>query len=188
MQVLRKADGRTDLFPFASLDYARGGRLAAQHLVETGARHIAFVGGVEGWPITEERMSGYLEVMAAEGLTPFALHGRASRAFGREAALRLASEHPEIGAAICFNDLVALGMMSGFAELGRRVGEDFRLVGFDDIEECAQVWPQLSSVRCDVAGFGRHAAVTMLAWLEDGERPTPEHRSGVELMIRASSA
>jgi LacI family transcriptional regulator, galactose operon repressor len=188
MQVLRRADPRTDLFPFASLDYARGGRLATRHLVETGSRNIAFVGGVEGWPITEERTSGYLAVMAAARLAPFTLHGRASRGFGREAALRLARQHPEIDAAICFNDLVALGMMSGFAEIGRRLGEDFRLIGFDDIEECAQVWPQLSSVRCDVAGFGRHAAETMLAWLEAGERPGPEDRSGVDLMIRASSA
>jgi LacI family transcriptional regulator len=187
MQVLRRADARSGLFPFASHDYARGGRLAARHLVETGARRIAFVGGVEGWPITEERMSGYLEVIVAEGLSPLTLYGRASRAFGREAALRLARERPEAEAAICFNDLVALGMMSGFAEIGLQVGQDFRLVGFDDIEECAQVWPQLSSVRCDVAGFGRHAAETMLGWLEEQRRPEPEFRSGVALMVRASS-
>ncbi|MGB8814953.1 MAG: LacI family DNA-binding transcriptional regulator, partial [Paracoccaceae bacterium] len=62
MQVLRRVDPRTHLFPFASLDYAHGGRLATQHLVDTGAKNIAFIGGFEGRPITQERMSGYLEI------------------------------------------------------------------------------------------------------------------------------
>ena len=59
-------------------------------------------------------------------------------------------------------------MLAGFAQAGVRVGTDFRLVGFDDIEECALTWPQLSSVRCDVARFGRESAEAMLAWLEMG--------------------
>jgi LacI family transcriptional regulator len=94
---------------------------------------------------------------------------------------------PASDAAICFNDLVALGMLSGFGALGRQVGRDFRLVGFDDIEECAMVFPQLSSVRCGIAGFGRDTATTLLAWLEDGARPAPESRAPVDLVCRASS-
>ena len=78
---------------------------------------------------------------------------------------------------ICFSDLVALGMLAGFAQAGVRVGTDIRLVGFDDIEECALTWPQLSSVRCDVARFGRESAEAMLAWIEDGSaRPRPVSR------------
>ena len=187
MQVLRRVDGRTDLFPFASMDYATGGRLATQHLVDIGAKRIAFIGGFEGRPITQERMSGYLEVMAQQGLTAFLLHGRASRSFGREAAQKLCAEHPEIDAAICFNDLVALGMMNGMAELGRPVGQGFALVGCDDIEDCAQVWPPLTSVHCDIAGFARQTASTLLDWLENGIRPKAEQRADVALTIRASS-
>lgn len=187
MQVLRQVDRRTDLFPFSSLDYPDGSRAAAQHLIETGARKIAFVGGLQERPITRERMSGYLDVMHEAGLEPLMLHGRATRAFGNEAALRLGKEMPDVNAAICYNDLIALGMLSGFARLGRQVGRDFRLVGFDDIEECAQVWPQLSSVRCDIAAFGRQTARTMLDWLEEGTRPEPEARAPVNLVVRASS-
>ena len=187
MQVLRRVDGRTDLFPFASMDYATGGRVATQHLVDIGAKRIAFIGGFEGRPITQERMSGYLEVMAQQGLTAFLLHGRASRSFGREAAQKLCAEHPEIDAAICFNDLVALGMMNGMAELGRPVGQGFALVGCDDIEDCAQVWPPLTSVHCDIAGFARQTASTLLDWLENGIRPKAEQRADVALTIRASS-
>ena len=124
---------------------------------------------------------------AEAGWKPLTLHGRATRAFGNEAALRLNAELPDVDAAICYNDLIALGMMSGFARAGRKVGEDFRLVGFDDIEDCAQVWPPLSSVRCDIAAFGRATAKTMLDWIEHGKRPAPETRAPVSLVVRASS-
>lgn len=187
LQVLRRVDPNTAQFPFSAPDFAFGGRLAAQHLVGLGARHIAFVGGLKGRPITAERMSGYLDVMREQGLAPFALHGRSSRAFGREAAVVLARDHPTIDAAICFNDLVGLGLLSGCAELGRKVGADFRVVGFDDIEECEQSFPKLSSVRCDIAGFGRTTAAAVLDWLENGVQPPPESSTPVELIERASS-
>ena len=187
LQVLRRIDARSEIFPFASLDYATGGRLAAEHLTRLGARRIAFVGGLESRPVTTERMHGYLAVMAEAGLAPVAFHGRPSRAFGRDMALRLAAERPDIEAAICFSDLVALGMLAGFAQAGVRVGTDFRLVGFDDIEECALTWPQLTSVRCDIARFGRESAEAMLAWLEDGARPPETRLAPVELIPRQSS-
>jgi LacI family transcriptional regulator, galactose operon repressor len=187
MQVLRRIDARTDAFPFASLDYETGGRLAAEHLLGLGLRRIAFVGGVEGRPVTVERMAGYRAAMAAADLPTLAIHGRPSRAFGRDTALGLKAGHPDIEGVICFSDLVALGMLAGFAQAGVRVGGDVRVVGFDDIEECALTWPQLSSVRCDVARFGRESAGAMLAWLEEGVRPPATRRAPVELIVRTSS-
>jgi len=187
MQVLRQVDARTDLFPFASHDYTAGGRLAGEHLIAQGCRKIAFVGGIEDRPITLERMSGYHEAMMAGGLAPRAFHGRPSRAFGRDIALNLAKEHRDIEAAICFSDLVALGMLSGFAEAGVRAGQDFRIVGFDDIEESSIAYPRLSSVRCDSALFGQNAAEAMLAWITEGKRPPDRKRYDVDLVTRQSS-
>ena len=187
MQVLRKTDPRTGLFPFASFDYAAGSALATRHLLEQGARRIAFVGGAEGRAITEERKSGYLAEMKRAGHAPVTLHGRSSRAFGIGAADTLIVDHPMVDAAVCFNDLVALGMLAGFARAGRAVGTEFRLVGFDDIEDCAQVWPQLSSVACDISGFAKAVARGLLDWMLDGRQPPPEHRAPVGLVARTSS-
>jgi len=187
LQVLRKMDERTDLFPFASFDYASGSARATQHLLDQGARRIAFVGGLPGRAITRERKSGWREVLKAADLEEVALHGKSSRAFGMQAAETLIAEHPEVDAAICFNDLVALGLIAGFARAGRPVGTGFRVVGFDDIEEAAQSWPQLSSVSCDIAGFARDTAARLLGWMVEGARPEPEIRSPVRLVARASS-
>ena len=188
MQVLRKVDARTGHFPFAAPDYATGSRLAAQHLMTQGARRIAFVGGITGRAVVRERMSGYLAALQQAGIDPVIVPGRPSRAFGREAARILTQDYPNADAAICFNDLVALGVLNGFAEQGRPVGPSFRLVGFDDIEECAQAYPALSSVRCNIAGFGKSIASTILRWLEAGHAPSAEVLTDVEMVVRASSA
>ena len=188
MQVLRSVDPRTDVFPFAAPDYVSGSRVATEHLLESGAKHIAFVGGLEGRGVTRERMSGYLSVLEASGREPIVLTGKATRTFGHDVAKTLVDKHPEVDAVICFNDQVALGMVSGCAEIGRAVGADLKIVGFDDIEEVAHSWPALSSVRCDIAGFGRSIAQTVVTWLEEGQVPPREHRADVSLVVRQSSS
>jgi LacI family transcriptional regulator len=156
-------------------------------MIEVGCRQIAFVGGFADREVTVQRMSGYEAVIGQQGHASYVFSGRPTRSFGREMALALHRDHPEIEAAICFNDLVALGMLAGFAELGRKVGEDFRLIGFDDIEECSLAYPQLSSVHCGISRFGSDAAQAMLRWITEGEHPENDLRTPVELAARASS-
>lgn len=187
MQVLRKVVPDTEVIPFASPDYEVGSRIATEHLLSTGARAVAFVGGLAGRAVTQQRMTGYLAALEAANMTPLVLNGRPGRAFGRELAHTLARDYPQIDAVLCFNDLVALGLLTGCAEIGRAVGTDLKIVGFDDIEDCAQVYPSLSSIRCDIAGFGRRMAETLLAWLESSERPGAVTYTPVELIVRSSS-
>lgn len=187
MQVLRKVDDRTDRFPFAAPDYVAGGRLAVSHLLAEGCCRIAFVGGVADRGVTKERMAGYVTELNGTGRAPLLVPGQATRAFGRETAGFLLREHPDVDGAICFNDLVALGMIAGFAEAGQAVGTTFRIVGFDGIEESAQSYPSLTSVGCDIAAFGERIASTVLDWMQEGKVPPPELRTPVELLIRASS-
>lgn len=187
MQVLRKVSQRTDLFPFASPDYAAGGRLATEHLIAKGARRIVFAGGVQGRGVTAERLSGYLDAIREHNMEPTMIYGRPSRSFGRACADQFI-DSGAWDAAVCFNDLVAHGVISGFASRGRVVGREFRLVGFDDIEESADSYPPLSSVQCGISRFGEEMAHTLMAWLIEGKEPAPESRSPVRLVVRGSSS
>jgi LacI family transcriptional regulator len=187
LQVLRHLHPDTQRFPFSAPDFALGSRLATQHLLAAGARNIAFAGGLPGRAITVERMQGYVDVMQENNLSTLALPGRASRAFGRQVARTLARDHGAVDAVLCFNDLTALGILAGCAELGRAVGREFRVVGCDDIEECLESFPNLTSLRCDIAGFGCQTAATLLDWLENGVSPQPETRTPISLVCRASS-
>ncbi len=186
LQVLRHVD-YLHAVPFFSIDNAIGSHLATQHLLDQGLRHIAFVGGQAGRQTTRERVTGYRDLMDVAGSRPLVLHGPATRAFGDDAMIRIFNDHPDIQAAVCLNDLVALGMATACTRAGRTVGRDFFIVGFGDIEECAQAHPTLSSVHCDIKGFGERSAAMMLDWLEHQTHPPDETRQPVHLEIRQSS-
>ncbi|MEP6267801.1 MAG: LacI family DNA-binding transcriptional regulator [Paracoccaceae bacterium] len=187
MQVLRCVDDRVEMFPFTAPDYLSGSRAAVQHLIEQGAQEIAFVGGLDGRAVTEERKAGYLEILQENEMTPIVFSGRSSREFGRDVAKTLYLDYPDVDCAVCFNDLVALGMLSGCHEQGKVVGQDFKIVGFDDIQEVAQSFPTLSSVRCDIEKIGKQAAGTIVAWIEKDMMPPPQTRTPIQLVVRESS-
>ncbi|MGI9369174.1 MAG: substrate-binding domain-containing protein, partial [Ruegeria sp.] len=140
-----------------------------------------------GMQVTQERYSGYLEVIKSQGCEPLVLTGRSSRSFGHEAAAKLFQEHPDCDAAVCFNDLVAFGMINACHEYKKVIGCDFQIIGFDDVQEAAECWPALSTVRCDVDAFGEQVAETVVAWLEDEVIPKPVRRTPVRLIERQTT-
>lgn len=187
IQVLRKGDERMDLFPFASFDYAMGGLAATRHLIEQGAREIAFLGGLPGRAVTRERKAGWREALKAQGIAEIAFHGKANMAFGAQMAETLLTEHPGVDAALCYNDRIALGLMAGFARAGRPLGSGFRLVAFGDGEDAAHGWPPLSLVACDAAALARDTAERLIGWMTENTQPAPETRNPVRLVARTSS-
>ena len=187
LQVFRSLKAGGAEFPFVAPDYLRGGRLAAEHLIEMGCKRIAFLGGLDGRPVTEERMSGYLSVLFENRMDPVVLTGQATRAFGKEMAASLQRDHPKVDGVICFNDLVALGVLSACPELGIKAGTDLHVVGFDDIEDCRDSYPPLTSVSCNIPDFAKATAAQILGWVKDGKMPQMTARSPVQLIKRASS-
>lgn len=187
IQVLRKMEGCSDDIPFIAPDYERGSRLATQHLLTRGCKRIAFLGGLSGRPVTKERMSGYLSVLDTHGLEPLVLSGEATRAFGKDMAHKLRSDHPDLDGVLCFNDLVALGVLSASAEHGPQIGPELKVIGFDDIEACVDSFPALSSVSCNIPELAQLAADGLLTWIKSGQAPQMLQRTQVSLICRASS-
>ncbi|MEM8977892.1 MAG: LacI family DNA-binding transcriptional regulator [Pseudomonadota bacterium] len=187
LQVFRTLEREGGTFPGLAPDYLTGGRLAAEHLLAQGCKRIAFLGGLEGRPVTQERMAGYLSVLKEAGLEPLILTGQSTRAFGKSMAAQLRSDHGDVDGVICFNDLVALGVLAACPTLGVTAGKDLRVVGFDDIEDGQDSYPPLTTVSCNIPDFAASTARQIVAWIKEGVAPPPEARSPVRLVIRASS-
>ncbi len=151
-----------------AVDDVLGGRLAAEHLLERGHRRIAFIGGASGLPQVQERHDGVaaavreatgsddaLVVLSPEHLTV---------AGGREAAGRIvgmpAARRPT--AAVCANDLMAMGVLQEMVRQDVRVPEEFAIVGYDDIDFAAAAAVPLTSVRKPRAALGSRAAELLL--------------------------
>jgi LacI family transcriptional regulator len=171
-------------------DDVLGGRLAADHLLERGHRRIAFIGGASGLPQVQERHAG---VAAAVEESPGAeltilSPAELTVAGGREAAARVigipTGRRPT--AAVCANDLIALGVLQEMVRHGVRVPHDFAIVGYDDIDFAAAAAVPLTSVSKPRTAIGRRAAELLL----DEANPEHVHEQPVfepVLVVRESS-
>lgn len=173
-----------------STDDVLGGRLAAEHLLERGHRRIAFIGGASGLPQVQERHAGVVEAVSEQQdaqLTVFS-PAELTVAGGREAAARIvgvpAGRRPT--AAVCANDLIALGVLQEMVRHDVRVPDEFAIVGYDDIDFAAAAAVPLTSVSKPRQELGRRAAELLL----DEGNPNHVHQQPVfepVLVVRESS-
>jgi LacI family transcriptional regulator, galactose operon repressor len=176
-----------------SVDDVVGGELAVRHLIETGRRRIAFVGGPTGIRQVADRLAGArraveaepdatLEVIATESLT--VLQGRAA---GEAIRDRAAGERPD--AVFAANDLLAMGVLQALNMLGSvRVPDDVALIGYDDIDFASAAVVPLSSIRQPASLIGYTAVDLLLKEAASGEGFTPEQVVfQPELVVRDST-
>lgn len=130
-------------------DNLSGGRKLAEFLVAGGHRRIAHIAGWEGASTQRDREAGFLQGLAAAGLT---LHSRAAGNFhadqAQAAARALFQTVDRPDAVFVANDHMAFAVMDVLRyELGLRVPEDVSVVGYDDVTISA--WPSydLTTVR-----------------------------------------
>ncbi len=105
---------------------------------------------------------------------------------GREIGRALADD-PSVTAVFCGNDEIAMGVIRGLVEKGKRVPQDVSVVGFDD-HPLARMWsPPLTTVDQDFVGLGSRAYDLLEGVIAGGkvrkfssERPT--------VVIRESTA
>lgn len=178
---------------FLALDNRRGARLATEHLLAQGHRAIAFFGGHRDSSSCGERRAGYHDALAAAGIAPdpaWLVECAPTRLEAARQTGALFARDPAPTAAVCYNDAVALGLMSGLAARGRRAGVDFALTGFDDIPEAAVSVPPLTTVAVAPRERGMQAARLVLERLADPARTFRQPCTIVadaRLAVRASS-
>lgn len=184
-------DGR---FSSVSVDSVIGGRMAVEHLIDTGRRRIAFVGGPFEIRQVTDRLAGArvavensaepvdIEVVATEATT--VAEGAAA---GSRIISRPRREWPD--AIFAANDLLALGLLQALIVDGRMlVPEDIALIGFDDISFASAAAVPLSSMRQPSGMIGRTALRILL---EETSDPGLIPRQTVflpQLVVRRSTA
>jgi LacI family transcriptional regulator len=187
LQVLRRMDERTDLFPFSSFDYAARQRRGDAPPDRDRRARIAFVGGLDERSITQERMAGYLRRTGRRrGWSRSPARADLAR-FGRSVAIAVAARPPRLRRRGLLQRPGGARDDGGLARDGVAVGRDIRVVGFDDIEECALAWPQLSSVSCDIAG-SRRTRRAAAGWLDRANAAPGGTRAPVHLVHLAPPA
>jgi LacI family transcriptional regulator len=161
---------------YVGADNRLGAQLGVEHLLVHGHERIAFVGGLHGSTTWSDRTTGYLSALEEQGVSldeSLIVSCAATREGGYEAITRLLGSACPPTAALCFDDVVAFGVMLGLQARGLRAGRDFAVIGFDDLAESALWSPSLTTISVSPRLLGERAAALLLEQAR-GKHAAPE--------------
>src|SRR5690606_19725935 len=98
----------------------------------------------------------------------------------------LFEQRKRLTAVICFNDVVAHGVAAGLYDRNLTIGNDFSLIGFDDVSDAEAMRPRLTSVSTAPVTIGANAAQLLLARIANPLLPVRQIVSETYLHIRES--
>lgn len=179
-------------FCTVAADDFHGGYLAVKHLVDTGRRHIVVIGGPPQFRQVGRRYAGAMKAATeAEGvLLEYVEPPEMSILAGRTAAEEIAESGRALPDAIfAMNDLLAIGVLQALV-MSRAISipGDVALVGYDDIDFCANAVVPITSIRQPSGEMGHRAIGLLEAEILEGAQH--HHQSVVlkpELVVRESS-
>lgn len=169
-------------------DDLKGGKLATEHLLQTGRRKIAFLGGPADEEEVKLRYKGYETALHEAGLEVDhrrIVHGDYSHVSGFNAMKQLLEQSPDIDAVFSNSDLMAIGAIKVLQSLGKRVPEDIAVVGYDDLSIANLNNLPLTTIRQKIPVAGRLLAQNLIQYLQTGA--VTHVNIPVELVIRNSA-
>lgn len=150
---------------------------ATRYLIGKGHAGVALVTGViRADGVIERRVAGYKRALGEAGIAfdpARLLSGSVTFDWGAEAAEQLAAL-PGTTAAFCTADLIAAGLLAGLHRLGKRIPEDYSVMGFDNLSISRMVYPALTTVDQSILGKGQLAGrlIANILGKQDAPRET----------------
>jgi LacI family transcriptional regulator len=146
-------------------DHYHGGELAARTLLDAGHRQLAVISGPAGTSDNEERLRGFFDELARQGIARDAVRLIASdfsREGGFAATQQLINEGRHFTGLFCANDEMAIGSMSCFHRAGVSVPKDVSIIGYDDDYSAEFSSPGLTSVHIPMQQLTQNAVRWLL--------------------------
>jgi DNA-binding LacI/PurR family transcriptional regulator len=159
-----------DSFRKIGINDEQGGFMATKYLIENGHTNIALVtGAIKKDGVVEKRFLGYKSAFKEANLfynPDYVFEETVSYEYGVQAGRLIALNHPEITAVFATSDMMALGVITGLTESGKRVPDDVSVIGFDDIPISKIFIPQLTTIKQDITSKGIKAAQCLIAAMD----------------------
>ena len=194
-------------FPFVLLEEVKGvqaslvdidneeaSKMAAQHFLDEGHERIVHFAGPEYSMHSMERVRGMRQafsesphVFSDDLVVQAGAHLSDGYQTGKEYFGELPVEERPTGV-ICYNDLVAVGLMRALRELEIDVPGEVAVIGCDDIELAQYVSTSLTSIRIPKFEMGYRAVDILIDRVELDQTPAPEKiHLDAELVQREST-
>lgn len=122
---------------------------AVEHLIRSGHRRIAFLGGTKNVITTNERFEGYKNALKDSHIPldkSLIKFGDYSIISGTSMMEALLDNNTDFTAVMAGNDLIAIGAVKVLKRHGIRIPDECEIIGFDGIEMAEVFDPSISTV------------------------------------------
>jgi DNA-binding LacI/PurR family transcriptional regulator len=146
--------------PVVDVDGADLAARMTQHLLDSGRRRIAMIGGPIHVSCTTRPIDGHVAALAQAGLPARVIRAGFTTSSGRTAALRVLALWPDVDAVLVNCDDAAVGVLETLTAHGVDVPGDVAVTGFDDLPLAS--YAGLTSATHPVEDIAAAAARTIL--------------------------
>jgi LacI family transcriptional regulator len=163
-------------FTVVSVNNYAGGKLATEHLLQSGYRKIGHISGPLDWWEARQRKQAWQDTLGYAGIQVSDQHwseGNWSSSSGEQAIERLFQQYPDVDGVFVANDQMAISVLQAACRRGIKVPEQLGVVGFDGIAESAYLWPPLTTVSQDQQLVGSLAVEEIINIVEANRRNKP---------------
>jgi DNA-binding LacI/PurR family transcriptional regulator len=161
-----------DSYCSVSSDNFGGGRLATEHLLQTGKHRIAFIGGPVDEYEVQQRYDGYTAALQENGQAvdpALVAYGDWTVESGAETIRHLLENVPDLDGVFANSDLMAVGTINALRDQGRRVPQDVAVVGYDDLSIARTNDPSLTTISQNIPLAGKLLAQNLIQNIETGQ-------------------
>lgn len=144
----------------------------ARFITEKGCRRIGCVTADITKAPSRERYKGLVTGLESCGV-PFdqklLYTGVYSVETGYAGAMSLFEREASLDCIVCGNDMIAIGVMNVCLRLKKRIPEDIKIIGFDDIYISRYLNPELTTVKQNAYEMGQCASRMLIDYVEEGK-------------------
>lgn len=146
---------------------------ATQHMIETGSRRVAFIGGPNHLDMVRRRKHGYLEALRENRIPidrDLVVCDKIDFDVARKATLRLLEGENPPDAILAFNDIITYAAFDAIKSKGLCIPEDVAIIGFTDGDTAAFVTPRLSAIMDQAHVQGTKACQLLMKSINGDEK------------------
>jgi DNA-binding LacI/PurR family transcriptional regulator len=174
-------------------DDVDGSRQVTRHLIELGHRKLAYLGNANAGRSNLDRQAGFQQELDLTGIpipAAFIHQVPGGRPENGQAGMEHFLHSPILPTAlVCYNDMMAIGVLQALQSVGIPVPEQISVTGFDNIIFSAYTNPALTTFDQPKHFIGAEAARLVLGLLmgtEENDAPKIKTLKG-SLLVRGST-
>lgn len=180
----------TDRFSCVTANGDEAAQMATQHLIDTGSRRIAFIGGPNHLDMVRRRKHGYLEALRENKMEidrDMVVCDKIDYEVALHAVEKLLDSPNRPDAILAFNDIITFAAFTAIKNKGLNIPDDVALIGFTDDVHAAYVTPRMSAIEDQSREMGIKACQLLLKSI-GGDTKVYKEIVPQQLVIRETSA